>query len=396
MSEQGSEVPTPPKPEESKRVEPEGTSPTRFHPSVEELRQAARSHSESEVVPAPLEKLGIKEQAEYRMREAERAYSTLMDDMERSQEDQGKYFVKLGGKEEEGTDNRLLILKEEGETEDGGTRGHVVITKDGVRSIQDERHVSSPDFAREVVWIATEQEGITGTNLLRDPKTGLMTIEYDGGKNKKSFYLRKYPPQHTEAIASSAVDKSLAKAESPHKAKLEEAERKIKIASSLSAKINELPEQSVQDNEFKLHREGVMLEFVKGLQGLDETKRQELLNKSKDPVNREEALAEAEKVIEDVLRQRMIDITGAPNNAVFEYNIDPFDAYTGEKFPIPVATGQWFTSEAKQIMSITGGLSAEQGKGKTGGVWLCPTEQATQQFKDGKYFHPPDQRPSSQ
>lgn len=230
--------------------------------------------------------------AERAKQEKEKAFAKLMDDMEKSAETQGEYFVKIGQKKpitetRQGTtsgflgmgkkpietqetigydDTRALLLKA---PVDGNAYGSdytefVVVTPDGLQGInfyKSELENPSSGAQREkkaeydllVALTTGKQTPDSSASYSREKgwdrtlvSTGAFNSQNEGQQRWPS-YIRLTPvvqpggQESEDQIFQKAVKESIAKTESPFKKQVEEATRDKQVAVSASSVINSLP-----------------------------------------------------------------------------------------------------------------------------------------------------------
>jgi len=179
-----------------------------------------------------------KDQAVAKIEEAKSAMSSFMDRMEASTTDQGDYFLKVGEKGPSG-DDRVLALRSPGEAEDQPGRVqkfHIAVTQDGFKRILDSTGSHSVGVDEKIASVAHGQAEFT-TNPIGD------RLGYKKGDDKEALRLDKIygDSKFIENLTSSAIENSIKSAESPHKARFDDANSRIDVASALSAKLGVLP-----------------------------------------------------------------------------------------------------------------------------------------------------------
>lgn len=181
-----------------------------------------------------------RQQAEVKAEEAQSSFSTLIDQLETSRETQGNYFVEFGQKgDSAANDSRIIMLVAPGVN--GSKEQYIGITKDGIMELFAEGGRSDTMLGMTLTALSNE-ESFKHTVEGPDSHYGRLDVSVDNGRNVSNFHLLPFREQGiVEEVTASAIDKSIAKAESPHKHNLEQAQAKIDLAQSLGARVNALP-----------------------------------------------------------------------------------------------------------------------------------------------------------
>lgn len=182
-----------------------------------------------------------KVQAEAKAKEAEGAFSALMDQMEASRETQGDYFVKLGTKQEN-PDNRALLLIE---AIPGSSPGQfVVITRDGPKKISNvyasDRDITDPGSEIRTQFIKPGRDIPEAGYAKSIDSNRYDTIEMRTSEAQPNLEVT-LTDLTDQSFVNRTFDASVRAAEAPHKRNLEHSKSKLGIAQSLSAKISQLP-----------------------------------------------------------------------------------------------------------------------------------------------------------
>lgn len=205
-----------------------------------EVAEASTTQSAAEQLPT---KVITREIADAKEAEVGNAYSSLMDTLEESRAEQGDYYlpVRVGYDTDEfGGDNRVFVFRA-GVQDPDDTRDALCfgISRNGIMTIR-----NTPGSGRdplEGVEGAIARAASEGLTLRLLPNGQLGSDNQEGGINLKMTLDTETPTNRLNALVSSAIDRSIAAAEAPHKARHQGAQEKIDLAKSLSGKIGKLP-----------------------------------------------------------------------------------------------------------------------------------------------------------
>lgn len=154
-----------------------------------------------------------------------------------------------------------------------------------------------------------------------------------------------------------------------------------------SAEFEQRPELERLDSE----QETVLMTFLRDFPGIPNPVRQELQDKYKDPLTKEESIERARNFVESALRQES-DSKGNHRDWKFSIMFAPYDMFTGQRYPMPVVMISAISEEGEKVLKRDGYIQV--GKNNTGFRFFFANEEARKQFFDGGYNKPPELRPN--
>lgn len=178
-----------------------------------------------------------KDMVDAKAKEAQSAWSSVMDEMETSKETQGDYFIKLGHKSETEDSRALLLTTPAGE---GNMEQYVAFTREGPM-------VVSYLNTRALKEILSDLDNVDGENVRSGyfrtsddqyKHTLELVRKSNGIATKLTFEDRE---DYTDQLVDQALKRSIGAAEAPHKANLEAANESLDLAQSYFSKISQLP-----------------------------------------------------------------------------------------------------------------------------------------------------------
>lgn len=182
-----------------------------------------------------------KAQVEAKGQEVQGAYSALMDQMEASRQVQGDYFITVGRKEEDGTDNRVLFFKSP-HIDKRQKEVYVAITRGGpVRVTLTEVQEIKRLIGQSRMGKMPEDSQVVYQKDWRGDSYPQISFTLEGRLNHINNLVDLMPDDDPPTFVNGALERSVREAEAPHKRNLEKLERGIDLAHSLSATISQLP-----------------------------------------------------------------------------------------------------------------------------------------------------------
>mgnify|MGYP003393171710 FL=1 len=156
-------------------------------------------------------------------------------------------------------------------------------------------------------------------------------------------------------------------------------------------------EQGVENNpsqpeqELDPEQENVLMAFVKDYPGISAPVRQDLLTRYKDSSTKSTGLIDSRRVVEGLLKKEL-EREGAGEDWKYHIMFAPYDAYNGERWPIPAVLGSAISPEGREEMEQNNFLPATSHERIS--KYMFQTEKAYVDFRRGKYSWPPSRRPS--